>query len=81
MAKNLKPLDQIVAAMGWLDMTNEPTNGWTRAEMLDFLMAQFHEATSAMAYMPDMNGSALHQDMVRQLAAMRDEWRGLTRAA
>jgi hypothetical protein len=62
-------------------MTKEPTNGWTRAEMLDFLMGQFHEATSAMAHMPDMNGSALHQDMVRQLAALRNEWRGLTQAA
>jgi hypothetical protein len=31
-------------------MTNEPTNGWTRAEMLDFLMAQFHEATSPDAH-------------------------------
>ena len=58
-------------------MTIEPTNGWSRADMLDNLMHHFFEATSAMEKCPDMNGSDLHVQMVRHLEAMREEFRSV----
>ena len=62
-------------------MSIEPTNGWSRADILDCLMDHFFEATGAMEKCPDMNGSDLHIQMLRHLEAMQEEFRNIQSAA
>ena len=54
-----------------------PTNEWTRAEMVEHILSHLWEAQRAMQHMPDMNNSDLHKAIGDQILELRNEARNL----
>lgn len=56
------------------DMTKpDPTNGWTRGEMVDHILGHLFEAAAAMEFMPDMRDSDLLRALDAGIADLRRE--------